>query len=412
MTSKRWIRWPAAVLAVVSLTLGPSLLSAQSISQPAQTTIDESWLSGLIGDPSIYSFDLSSDGKTVAVLAGAGSKVGDRLWLVLLDIASKRVTASQEVGSYVFRGSVEFAPQVLYAADQRHLIVQDLQTVRVFDRESLKALRTISPPSAKGPLVPLFVLGASDKNVLACAFGPEQESKPRFHTTAVQVAIVDISSGQVLGEWSSEDLPQSISPQGDLIAVSSLPPRRGVLPLNVLDIHGQKVVELTGGFSFRMDAGQSGELGRVRGIFLGGHELLLSPDENVDKTGHHSGESVQFVSVSGKQVQVQQKIKPERYGATGDMAVSADRKWAAVVSRYVPAWVFTRDGALPADSVPEVLMLGRQTSLAKDAALPIDKLPGSTNGGLDNRRPRISADGSVIAIAHGRAITILRRNLP
>ena len=121
-----------------------------------------------------------------------------------------------------------------------------------------------------------------------CAFGSEQNLNSRFHTTPVQVEMVDISSGAVLGEWVSGDVPQSVSPQGDLVAVSSLQVQRGVLPLSVVDVHGQKVTEFTGGYSFQ-GADQSKPTGRVIGLFMGSQELLLAPDENVDSTGHHSG---------------------------------------------------------------------------------------------------------------------------
>ena len=165
------------------------------------------------------------------------------------------------------------------------------RSIRVFDSKSFEPVRTISSPSSSAALLPLFITGASNKDVFACAFGSEQNLNPRFHTTAVQVEVVDISSGAVLGQWASDDVPQSISPNGDLIAVSSLQAQQGVLPLSVVDVHGQKVTELTGGYSFK-DADQSKPLGRVIGLFMGSQELLLAPDENVDPTGHHSGESL------------------------------------------------------------------------------------------------------------------------
>jgi hypothetical protein len=238
-----------------------------------------------------------------------------------------------------------------------------------------------------------------------CAFGSEQNLNPRFHTTAVQVEVVDISSGAILGEWASEDVPQAISPNGDLVAVSSLQAQQGVLPLSVVDVHGQKVTELTGGYSFK-DADQSKPLGRVIGLFMGSQELLLAPDENVDPTGHHSGESVQLVSMAGK---VEQSIKPRHFGSTGELAASADEKTALALSWYVPARALAHEGALPA-STPEILVLGRGVSLHLDSAIPIEGLGLRGGGWLENRRPRLSSDGSVIAVAQRSGVTVFSRN--
>lgn len=391
-------------LAVAFIMLQPNLSSAQAKFSFAPTArIDSSSLTGLVSDPIIQSFDLSPDGKTVALLVVAGSKVGAPLWLVTEDVAAKHITASSDLGVSVFPTG-GFAPQVMYSSDGRYLIVQDLRSIRVLDGSSLKSLRTISPSSDK-ELHPLFVIGASNRNVFTCAFGGEQKFNPRFHTTPVQVEMVDVSSGTVLGGWASEDVPQAISPNGDLVAVSSLQVQQGVLPLTVVDTHGQKVAELTGGYSFK-DADQSKPLGRVIGLFLGAQKLLLTPDENVDQTGHHSGDSLRLVSMAGK---VEQSIKPRHYGSTGELAASADQTTALALSWYVPARALAHEGPLPASS-PEVLVLGIGASSHVEAALPIHPFGLKVSGWLENRRPRVSSDGSVIAVAQDSGVTVLARN--
>jgi hypothetical protein len=386
--------------------LQPRLIWAQTNASYAPATrIDESTLSSIIASPSVQSFDLSPDGKTVALLVATGFKAQAPLWLVTEEIATKRFTAPRQIGHLTILNS-NFSPQVRYTSDQQHLIVQDFQTIRVFDSKSFDPVRTISSPSSGTSLLPLFITGASNKDVFVCAFGSEQNLNPRFHTTAVQVEVVDVSSGAVLGEWASEDVPQSISPNGDLVAVSSSQAQQGVLPLSVVDVHGQKVTELTGGYSFK-DADQSKPLGRVIGLFMGPQELLLAPDENVDSTGHHSGESLQLVSMTGK---VEQSIKPRHFGSTGELAASADQKTALALSWYVPARALAHEGALPA-STPEVLVLGRGASLHLDSSLPIEGLGLRGGGWLENRRPRLSSDGSVIAVAQRSGVTVFSRNL-
>jgi len=385
--------------------LQPSLIWAQtSASYVPATRIDESTLSSIITSPSIESFDLSPDGKTVALLVTTGFKAQAPLWLVTEEIATKRFTAPRQIGHLTILNS-NFSPQVRYTSDRQYLVVQDFQTIRLFDSKSFELIRTISSPSSRASLLPLFITGASNKDVFACAFGSEQSLNPRFHTTAVQVEVVDVSSGAVLGQWASEDVPQSISPNGDLVAVSSSQIQHGVLPLSVVDVHGQKVTEFTGGYSFK-DADQSKALGRVIGLFMGSQDLLLAPDENVDQTGHHSGESLQLVSMAGK---VEQSIKPRNFGSTGELAASADLKTALALSWYVPARALAHDGALPA-STPEVLVLGRGPSLHLESAIPIEGLGLRGSGWIQNRRPQLSSDGSVIALAQRSGVTVLSRN--
>jgi hypothetical protein len=393
---------------MATIMIHTNLSSAQTnISFVPTARVDLSSLAGEISDPIIQSFDLSPDGKTVALLVVAGSKVGAPLSLVTEDVAAKHVTASSELGAAVFPMG-GFTPQVVYSSDGRYLVVQDLRSVRVKDSSSLRTIRTIAPPPGKELKSPLFVIGASSRNVFACAFGGEQKFNPRLQATPVQVEVVDISSGESLGNWASEDVPQALSPNGDLVAVSSSQPQQGVLPLNVFGTHGQKVAALTGGFSFR-NAGQSKALGRVMGIFVGAQELLLTPDDNTDQSGHHSGDSLQLVTFTGRETQVQGSIKPRHYGPTGELAISADSKTALAISWYVPARSLAHEGALPA-STPELVVLGMGARGHVEASLPIHPFGLKVAGWLENRRPRISSDGSVIAVAQDSGVTVLTKN--
>jgi hypothetical protein len=389
---------------VAFMTVQPALVAAQSSVSLARTArIDESSLKGLINDPSIWSFDIAPDGRAIALLAAAGSKVDAPLWLVTEDIRTNRAIASRELGASVWP-MADFAPQVLYAADRRNLIVQDLKTIRIFDSETLKLVRTIRAPSI-GPATPLFVISASNADVLVCAFGSEEKFNPRCHTTRVQVLMVDIRSGERLAEWACEDVPQSISSDGGLIAVSSSEPQRGVLPLRVVDTNGHKVAETTGGFSFK-HADPSKTTGRVMGLFVGPRELLLTPDQNFDKSGSSSGDGLQLVKLTGDQIEVEETIRPPHYRATGEMATSADHKTIVALSWYVPDRLLVHEGVMP-NVLPEMLVLRRSASLHVDAARPIDGYGLRMSGRMENRRPRISSDGSVIAIAQDTGVTVL-----
>jgi len=179
--------------------------------------IDEASLRSLITYPVVQSFDLSPDGKNVALLVRAGSRAEEPLWLVIEDVATTQVVASRKLGLSPL-GTGEFAQQVLYSTDGRTLVVQDLDNVEIIDRQTLKTAGTVGAPvDADGLLSPLFVLGASGRPVLACAFGRPAKLNYNFHTTPARIKVVDISSGSTLGDWQSDDVPQSISPDGALI---------------------------------------------------------------------------------------------------------------------------------------------------------------------------------------------------
>jgi hypothetical protein len=386
--------------------LQPNLIWAETDAAYAPAArIDQSSLSGLVDNPVIQSFDLSPDGKTISVLVTAGSQIEAPLWLVTEDIAAKRVISSRGLGGKA-NVIANFPPQVLYSNNQRFLAVQDSAKIRVFDASTLELLRTISGPSSQPGLVPLYVLGASNSDVFVCAFAPLPQPNYSLHTTPVQLEVVDISSGKQLGEWTSEDVPQSISPDGDLIAVSSSQVQRGVFPLNVFDVHGKKVAELTAGFSFRKNVDQAKPLGRVKGQFVGKQEILLTPDENTDRTGHPSGDGLQLVNIKENEVEVRQTVKPQNYGPKGTIANSADHRTVLVISWYVSAWDLRHEWALPASS-PDVLVFGRSAKgLSLETTFPIHG-PGL----LADWSPRVSSDGSVIAIAQDGGITVLAKNL-
>jgi len=241
-----WICWP-----IVLTMLQPSPIDGQApTSLRPVGVIQTSSLAIFVNHPIIHSYDLSPDGKTVALLVVDGVRVDAPLWLIIENLAANKITASSELGTSTFPMS-GFAPQVAYSSDGRYLVVQDLRSIRVLEGSSLRLVRTIVPSSSKESLTPLFAVGAKNRNIFAIAFGAQQKFDPNVHTTSVWIEVVDVSSGELLGSWSSQDTPQAISPDGSLVAASSAQPQQGVLPLDIFDIHGNKLTSLTGGFRFK-----------------------------------------------------------------------------------------------------------------------------------------------------------------
>lgn len=385
------------------LLLQLNILWAQTAPQfaPINEISDQS-LNTLVGNAIVMAFDLSPDGRLITILAIAGPKVEAPQWLVTVDTSTKRIVASRELGLSVWPKSVNFRHQVLYSSDQRYLVVQDLRQISVLDARSLESLRTITIPVGAGRLVPLSIVGASNSDVFVCAFGSENQPRYGLLATPAQIEVIDISSGRILGEWASEDVPQSASPNGELIAVSAWqrPNQRRVVPLAVFDRNGRKVADLNDGFSFKKNADQPKPLGRVIGRFVSNQEILLSPDGNIDETGHSSGDSIKLVSVTASQAE--QKVAPQHFAPHGDVAVSADGKTILVGSFYIePRFLAKRHGVLP-QGEGKLFVLGLEPTLHVNSVVPIDS---------SHEYSRVSLDGSVIAARHyRRGITVLMKN--
>jgi hypothetical protein len=412
--------WVGLAVAFVVLPVG--LLRGQTAPQLETVSVIDSQesLKVLFDQPMIMAIDLSPDGKQIAWLA-TGVKAEAPLWLVTLDVSTKRIVASKELGLSIFsnRPAVwsspnDFHHQVVYSSDQRYLVVQDLRQIRVLDAGTLDVLRTIPVPESATPLIPVSVISAAKSDIFACAFGSEnQPGKYTFRAVPVQIEVVDISSGKVLGAWAAEDVPQALSPNGDLIAVSSWQRLHGrVVPLAVFDRNGHKITDLDDGFSFSEGSwffkidNPSKPLGRVVGRFVSNQEILLTPDGHTDETGHFSGESIRLVSVTGQQPP--QRVAIKHFGPTGNLAISADGTTILVRSLYYPPRILAQHHGQLYGEESKLLVLGRGNPGRNPAREP--KLQVESVMPLDaGTELWVSADGSVIAIEK-QGITVLRRS--
>jgi hypothetical protein len=248
----------------------------------------------------------------------------------------------------------------------------------------------------------LFIAAASKSDVFLCAFGSGERSEHRLHPTPAQVELVDVSSGNILSAWESEDVPQALSPKGDLVLVSSwkAPNQRLVVPLAILDKNGVKVADVDDTFSFSKSEKGSRPLGRVLGRFLDEQEIVVMPDQHLDHTGHHSGDSIKVFSVSSHTPQ--QSLKPEHFSPTGRLEVSDDGRTVLVNSFYMSPKVLANPHGPRSGGDGELFVIGPNPKLHVASTIPMDSLAQDV---------RVSSDGSVIAIRHyNRDITILKKN--
>lgn len=394
----------ALVLIAAFFRAAPALAgSVNGISLAAR--VEPKSISAIIAEPMIIDYDLSPDGKRIALLASPGTN-WTPLWVIVLEVNSGRIVKSVKLGSGEFPWGNE-SPQVLFSSDQHYLVVQDLKTIRVFDSSTLNFLRAIPPPSGSSAGLPLYIAGASGRDVFVCAFGRDQKLIPGFHVMPSRIEVVNIETGERLGEWNSDDLPQAISPEGDRVAISTLNVKKGLLPLGIFDLHGKEVAELDGGFSYLGTPPPPGAFGRVLGLFTRNNRILLSPGSFHDKTGHLSGDSIEVFDLLGRKAIHERSLRPDRFAPLGDWGISADGHVVAATSWYIPPqYLIHGEGPWPPPTMPKILIINPRSSSNPVAEIPVETRGLASSGWMEDVRPRLSADGSTLAIAQKNGIDV------
>jgi len=137
--------------------------------------------------------------------------------------------------------------------------------------------------------------------------------------------------------------------------------------------------------------------------------LLLTPDNNIDRSGYKSGNTLKLVNLAGLQDKGK-AVTLSDYGSTGELAVSADGNTALAVSWYVPAHFLVHDGTVP--PFPAQILVLRIAAIPEVEAVQTIRPSGlNIDGWMENRRPRLSADGSVVALAQDGGVVVFARNI-
>jgi hypothetical protein len=222
-------------------------------------------------------------------------------------------------------------------------------------------------------------------------------------------AIVDLSTGKQVAGWEDNDIPFSLSPRGDFLAVPDHSTAEPVMGVKILDAKsGKVIVVLPAKYSYPKEVPKN-YFAVIVAKFLGDDELILTPNNYADQSGHDVGPSLNIVQL--KNSNVVQQIHPKDYGPTGEVAVSADQSTFITVSRYLPPrYLQHPHWRIPSDIRPELLVFRKQQNFMLDSRMPVPPLLGLRRGGtFDRSGLRVSADGSVISIAEDYGITVLTR---
>jgi hypothetical protein len=369
--------------------------------------VDESGLAQAVASPRIYAFDLSPSGRTLALLVRSGDLANAATWLLIVDAKSAEIlrksqtsqsAASSELYAY-------FPSRVVFTPDEKLLVIQEQGQVSIVDVATLRTVRTVEAQKT-GPKVAISICSTGKSNLFAIGFGTGQRMESQFERIPVHVEVIDVSDGTRHGNWESDDIPQSLSPDGKLAAISDHEMGGALLKLDVIDtISGKKLAVLDGGFKFeKPEAGQV--LGRVVGRFLSAEEVLLSPDSGFDRSGHHSGDSLRIVHIPDGRVV--QELKPKHFGPTGEVAVSEGGGEILATSWYLePSFLTHPHEPVPAGSVPELLVFSAKGDFHLEGT--IQSAGGGLRVGGSALRFRVASDGSVVAIAEHFGITLFGR---
>jgi hypothetical protein len=395
------------LLAVLSLA---PLAVASDMATIYQRTgrVDESDLAQAVANARIDSFNLSPSGKTIAFLVTSGNLANAPTWLLTVDARTAQVLGKLQTGNwtpYWWDHSTYLPPQVIFTPDGGLLVIQQEGQVRIVEVATLRTVRTIETPKT-GPNVPISICGTGKSNLFAISFGTGQRTESQFERIPVHVEVIDVSDGTRHGSWESDDIPQSLSPDGKLAAISDHEMGGALLKLDIIDTSsGKKLAVLDGGFKFeKPEAGQV--LGRVVGRFLSAEEVLLGPDSGFDRSGHHSGDSLRIVHIPDGRVV--QELKPKHFGPTGEVAVSEGGGEILAASWYLkPSFLTHPHEPVPAGSVPELLVFSAKGDFHLEGT--IQSAGGGLRVGGSALRFRVASDGSVVAIAEHFGITLFGR---
>ena len=368
--------------------------------------VDSRSLAHAVASPTIYAFDLSPTGRTLALLVRSGDNAEDiPTWLLVVDSKSGEILRKVETGNLApyWTQTSYILPQVLFTPDGKYLVLQELGEVRIVDTATLRTTGTVEGP--KGT-VPVSVCGSAGSDLIAVSFAKNWQRKSQLEKLPVYVEMIDVPDAIPHGGWDSVDPPQALSPDGKLAAVSDWSVPGPLLKLAVIDTSsGRKLATLDGGFEFKKPW-RGRIMGRIAGRFLSSKQIVLSPDGSWDRSGHYSGDSLRIVdSHDGKIVQ---ELKPRRFGPTGEIRIAGGGREIVTASWYLPPSFYTHPHErMPLASAPGLLVY------LKDGRFRLEANIGSLGGGSQipgSALPfQVSSDGSVIAAAQRFGVTIFER---
>jgi hypothetical protein len=221
------------------------------------------------------------------------------------------------------------------------------------------------------------------------------------------VALFEIPTATMIAGWQSSAFPQSFSPDGKLAVAPDAEHynQGGGKNLLVMDARtGAVIKSIPVNFAFKKWESDA-EKGSVTARFLHNDEVVVTPDNMIDHTGQHSGNSMEVINIS--EGRVVREVTPKNFGPTGEFAVSPDLSHFAVYSHNVSAFAKLSDGLWP-DFHKRDLMLFASDQTNPELVIPDLKADGSVAHLRNMVLPSLSSDASVVAVAQLGAVKVFQ----
>jgi len=397
--SKRILRFVFAGLFLLSTVELPAAeqpkLSALLIGE-----VSASVLPGGGRDSKITAFDLAPDGDLLAVLySNWSAQTNFKLSVAIWDVRARAVVQNAQVGVHDVSTSTFSLvdDEVTFTADKKYLIVLGLGKVWILDASTCAVVRSIDSPRAElGE--PVHFLTA-DRSTLAVTY---KQGYNQFN-----IALFEIPSAKITASWQSSAFPQSFSPDGNLAVGPDAEGynQGGVSNLLVMDARtGAKIKSIPVSFGFKKWR-PDGKKGSFTARFVDNEEVVVTPDNMTDHTGHHSGNSMEVVNV--REGRLAREITPKNFGPTGELTVSSDLCYFAVYSHNVSGFAKLSDGLWPDFDKPQ-LMLYSADETKPELVIPGLKADGAVAHLRNMILPSLSNNASVVALAQAGAVKVFQ----
>jgi len=362
----------------------------------------------------IQSFDLSPDGKTLAVEFGVpesdktvgGWKTAGS-WVALWDVDKESLIGTKQIDLDIPH-IVWYRQQIRFASDGHMILVLTGPRLVALSFPDLKILyafeERVQPEDAQRQM---FLEGFSAAaNRLAIL---KQYDHNSGHSPSLEVKVTDLETGKVLSRWSRSDLCESIalSPDASLLALTINP---GPWATKKKIPAGENNV-----FIVRPDSGEvvrafNSGYAAANSEFLGGSTTLitiptynmLAPEDEVELWDAKTG-------------QLKQQLAYPKYGLRGGMSASADGKLLAVAAFWLNSTDIKLDRDNPRGGSRLLLWAlpgGKPTYTSDElgqeyglGGLPMNLLLGGAEGGQPPVLVRMSASGDRLAFG-GQLISV------
>ena len=241
--------------------------------------ISEDVFAKSIAEPRLEAYALSPDGTQIAAVVASGDGAAATETLATLSVGSARVMATAVLGP---RSNEVHSSMVAFSSNGKSVIT-GTTTVRVYDAATLNEMLVLGDADTR--LVPIRLL--SENSLAVIAFAAANRAETYLSSIPILIDVFDVESGEVLGRWSSNQLPFSLSPDGSLLAVSNDEAgTNGCFGFDIVSTRtGKRLVRVGADSVFPTNTRRDKTFGRIVASFLNANEVLVSPDGNVDDSG-------------------------------------------------------------------------------------------------------------------------------